>query len=165
MSERGTIKRPCHSNGSPTWRSGCSRDARPKATTQARRDNRCLCNVGLCSPPVLVGPGGGDSMSKQAPIIALDGVATLDKIVNDEREIKATCQGCGHSRDWPARPARQGGRRVLINGTSWPMRVTAMLRRNAVSLNARRVLMEPVHPGAFGSMDERGLARADAQAR
>lgn len=72
-------------------------------------------------------------MSKQAPIIALDGVATLDKIVNDEREIKATCQGCGHSRDWPARPARQGGRRILINGTSWPMRVTAMLRRNAVS--------------------------------
>lgn len=38
-------------------------------------------------------------MGKQAPSIALDGVATLDKIINGEREIKATCQGCGHSRE------------------------------------------------------------------
>lgn len=38
-------------------------------------------------------------MGKQGPSIAREGVSTLDKIINGEREIKAVCQGCRHSRE------------------------------------------------------------------
>lgn len=40
-------------------------------------------------------------MGKLGPHIARDGVATLDKIINGERGIKAVCQGCSHSREIP----------------------------------------------------------------
>lgn len=40
-------------------------------------------------------------MGKLGPHIARDGVATLDKIINGEREIKGRCPGCEYSREIP----------------------------------------------------------------